>query len=250
MMTKIDTAMVLAAGLGTRMRPAAGEKPKPLVPLARKPLIDHVLDRLADGGIVRAVVNVHHKADLIEQHLAARQRPAIVISDERAQLLETGGGVKQALPLLPSGGFIVHNSDAVWQEGETSNLARLMDAWDAERMDCLLLLVLGSAAIGYNGRGDFSLEADGRIRRRRGEEVVPFVYTGVQILHPRAFDATPDGPFSNNLVWNQAMLTRRAFGVRMEGLWMHVGKPEELAAAEQVMARSVPRLGRTPRCSS
>jgi N-acetyl-alpha-D-muramate 1-phosphate uridylyltransferase len=250
MMTKIDTAMVLAAGLGTRMRPAAGERPKPLVPLARKPLIDHVLDRLANAGVARAVVNVHHMADQIEQHLAKRQRPAIVISDERTRLLETGGGVKKALPLLPDDGFIVHNSDAVWQEGEVSNLARLMEAWDAARMDCLLLLVLGSAAIGYNGRGDFSLEADGRIRRRRADEVVPFVYTGVQILHPRAFAATPDGPFSNNLVWNQAMLTGRAFGVRMDGLWMHVGKPEELAAAEQAMARPGPLLDRTARCSS
>ncbi len=243
MMTKIDTAMVLAAGLGTRMRPVAGELPKPLVPLARKVLIDHVLDRLAEAAIVRAVVNVHHKADQIEHHLAKRQRPAIVISDERRHLLETGGGVKKALPLLPPDGFIVHNSDAVWQEGETSNLVRLMAAWDAGRMDCLLLLVLGSAAIGYTGRGDFSLEADGRIRRRRADEVVPFVFTGVQILHPRAFDATPDGAFSNNLVWNQAMLAGRAFGVRMDGLWMHVGKPEELAAAELAMARPHSRPG-------
>ena len=229
--------MVLAAGLGTRLRPVAGDRPKPLVHLARKPLIDHVLDRLADAGITRAIVNVHHKAAQIEQHLAARQIPKIIISDERGQRLETGGGIKQALPLLPEGGFIVHNSDAVWQERNVSNLERLMAAWNAERMDCLLLLVLGSAAVGYTGRGDFSLDADGRIRRRRADEVVPFVFTGVQILHPRAFAGTPDGPFSNNLVWNQAMLTGRAFGLRLDGLWMHVGKPEELAAAELAMTQ-------------
>jgi N-acetyl-alpha-D-muramate 1-phosphate uridylyltransferase len=239
MTRRIDTAMVLAAGLGTRLRPAAGALPKPLVRLARKPLIDHVLDRLAHAGIVRAVVNVHYRAEQIEHHLAARQCPEIVISDERMQLLETGGGVKKALPHLASDGFIVHNSDAVWQEGASSNLARMIDAWDASRMDCLLLLVLASAAIGYTGRGDFSLEPDGRIRRRRADEVVPFVYTGVQILHPRVFVDTPEGPFSNNLVWNQTMLAGRAFGVRLDGLWMHVGTPDELAAAEQAM--------RTPR---
>jgi N-acetyl-alpha-D-muramate 1-phosphate uridylyltransferase len=235
MTRRIDTAMVLAAGLGTRLRPAAGTLPKPLVPLARKPLIDHVLDRLADAGITRAIVNVHYQADQIERHLAPRTRPQIIISDERAALLETGGGVKKALPYVSHDGLIVHNADAVWQESETSNLARLIDAWDGGRMDCLLLLVLSSAAVGYSGRGDFSLEPDGRIRRRRADEVVPFVFTGVQILHPRAFSDTPDGPFSNNLVWNQSMLTGRAFGLRLEGLWMHVGTPAELAAAEQVL---------------
>ena len=235
-MTKIQTAMVLAAGLGTRMRPAAQDKPKPLVPLARKPLIDHVLDRLECAGISRAVVNVHHRADQIEQHLAARQHPEITISDEREKLLDTGGGVKKALATLGDDGFIVHNSDSVWLETNGSNLARLIAAWDPERMDCLLMLALGSAAIGYQGRGDFSLDPDGRIRRRRENEVVPFVYTGVQIVHPRAFAVTPDGPFSNNLVWNHAMLSGRAFGMRMDGLWMHVGAPDALAAAEQAIA--------------
>ncbi len=235
-MTKIETAMVLAAGLGTRMRAAAQDKPKPLVRLASKPLIDHVLDRLAAAGALLTVVNVHHRADQIEAHLASRQSPKISISDEREQLLDTGGGVKKALPLLGSDGFIVHNSDSVWLETHVSNLARLTTAWDPERMDCLLMLALGSAAIGYSGRGDFSLDGDARVRRRREPEVVPFVYTGVQIVHPRAFAATPDGPFSNNLVWNHAMLSGRAYGLRMEGLWMHVGAPDALAAAEQVMA--------------
>ena len=235
-MTKIETAMVLAAGLGTRMRPAALDKPKPLVPLARKPLIDHVLERLDGAGIVRAVVNVHHRADQIEQHLSHCARPEIVISDEREKLLDTGGGVKHALSLLGAEGFVVHNSDSVWLETNTPNLSRLIAAWQPERMDCLLMLALGAAAVGYQGRGDFSLDGDGRIRRRREQEVVPFVYTGVQIMHPRAFAATPDGPFSNNLVWNHAMLSGRAYGMRMEGLWMHVGAPDALAAAEKVIA--------------
>lgn len=232
----VRSAMVLAAGLGTRLRPAAGGLPKPLVALARKPLIDHVLDRLVEAGITQAVVNLHHQADRIEQHLATRTQPAIVLSDERAQLMDTGGGIKQARPLLGSEGFVVHNADSVWLERTTTNLARLLAAWDAERMDCLLLLALGSAAVGYSGRGDFSLDPDGRIRRRRTDEVVPFVYTGVQIMHPRAFDATPDGPFSANLVWNQSILAGRAFGLRLEGLWMHVGAPDELVAAEQAIA--------------
>ncbi len=235
-MTKIETAIVLAAGLGTRMRPASLDKPKPLVPLARKALIDHVLDRLQAAGVNRAVVNVHHRADQITQHLASRHSPQITISDERERLLDTGGGVKRALPLMGPEGFFVHNSDTVWLETHGSNLAKLAAMWNPERMDCLLMLALGAAAVGYQGRGDFSLDADGRIRRRREQEVVPFVFTGVQIVHPRAFAVTPDGPFSNNLVWNHAMLSGRAYGMRMEGLWMHVGAPDELAVAEQVIA--------------
>ena len=241
MSCKIDTAIVLAAGLGTRLRPASADKPKPLVPLARRALIDRVLDRLDAAGVGQVVVNVHHRAEQIERHLAQRERPKTIISDEREKLLDTGGGIKKALPLLGVDGFISHNSDSVWLEPSVtnsggSNLARLMAAWNPEQMDCLLMLALGSAAVGYTGRGDFSLDSDGRIRRRRDNDVVPFVYTGVQILHPRAFAATPEGPFSANLVWNHAMLTGRAFGLRMEGLWMHVGAPDALAAAERVMA--------------
>ena len=236
-MDDISTAMVLAAGLGTRMRPAALDRPKPLVPLAGRPLIDPVIARLEAAGVARIVVNVHHRADQIEQHLAACQRRSrIVISDERERLLDTGGGVKKALGLLGRDGFIVHNSDSVWLEPHGSNIARLKAAWDPAKMDCLLLLALSSASVGYEGRGDFSLDGEGRIRRRRENEVVPFVYTGVQILHPRSFDATPEGAFSNNLVWNQAILAGRAYGIRMDGLWMHVGSPVELGAAEAVLA--------------
>lgn len=234
---KIDTSMVLAAGLGTRMRPLTDALPKPLVRLGGRALIDHALDRLADAGVSRAVVNVHHKADQIEAHLAARSRPRVIVSDERGQLLETGGGIKKALPLLGAAPFIVHNSDSVWHETKGSNIARLLAAWDDGKMDCLLMLVLASACIGYSGKGDFSLEADGRIRRRRPDEVAPYVFMGVHIVHPRLYEGTPEGAFSQNLVWNKALLQGRAYGVRMEGLWMHVGTPEALAEAEAAMTQ-------------
>ena len=233
---KPDTAMVLAAGLGRRMRSATDGVPKPLAALDGTALIDRVLDRIAEAGVSRAVVNVHHKADLIERHLAGRKKPDIVISDERDRLLDTGGGVRRALPLIGTQPFLVHNSDSVWVEGVGSNLQRLFQTFEAARMDCLLMLSLGSASIGYGGRGDFSLDPEGRIRRRREQEVVPFVAAGVYILHPRVFDGAPDGPFSMNLIWNQAILAGRAFGMRMEGLWMHVGTPEAIEEATAVLS--------------
>jgi MurNAc alpha-1-phosphate uridylyltransferase len=211
--------------------------PKPLVTLHGKALIDQVLDRLAEAGIARAIVNLHHKADLIEQHLSGRKVPAITVSDEREALLDTGGGVKKALPLLGSGPFLIHNADSVWIEGVGSNLGRLMQTWDDARMDCLMLLSLSASGVGYQGRGDFALDGDGRIRRRKVEqEIVPFAFTGVSIAHPRLFEASPEGAFSLNLVWNRAIAAGRAFGMRMEGVWMHVGTPEALAQAEQCLS--------------
>lgn len=228
--------MVLAAGLGTRMAPVSKDRPKPLVELDGKTLLDRVLDRLSAAGIGKAVVNVHHMADLIEAHLRPRTAPRIEISDERSALLDTGGGVKKALPLLGSGPFLVHNSDSVWIEGIGANLSRLLDAWDDGRMDCLMLLALASSSYGYQGRGDFSFGSDGRIRRRKSEqEIVPFAFTGVSIAHPRLFEASPDGKFSMNLVWDQAIEKGRAYGLRMEGIWMHVGTPEALTQAEQAL---------------
>ncbi|HEX6002294.1 MAG TPA: nucleotidyltransferase family protein [Hyphomicrobiaceae bacterium] len=227
-------AMVLAAGLGTRMAPVnGGTLPKPLVQLGGKALIDHVLDRHVEAGIERAVVNVHHKADLIEAHLADRRAPRIEISDERDVLLDTGGGVKRALSRLGSGPFLIHNSDSVWIEGVGSNIARLYDAWSDARMDCLMLLALTSQSLGYSGRGDFAFTADGRIRRRVEQEIVPFAFAGVSLAHPRLLEGSQDGKFSLNLVWDRAIARGRAFGVRMEGTWMHVGTPEALAQAEQ-----------------
>ena len=234
MAATLNTAMVLCAGLGTRMTtPANGMLPKPLVQLQGKALIDHVLDRLTAGGIAHAVVNVHHKADLIEQHLRARRAPRIQISDERVHLLDTGGGVKKALPALGPGAFLIHNADSIWIEGVGSNLARLAATWDDAAMDCLFLLALASTSHGYQGRGDFALESDGRIRRKRVEqEIVPFAFTGVSIAHPRLFDGSPDGAFSLNRVWSRAITAGRAYGVRMDGMWMHVGTPGALAEAE------------------
>ena len=237
MAVTLNTAMLLSAGLGKRMAPAANGLPKPLVLLHGKALIDHALDRLAAAGVARAIVNVHYKADLIEAHLQNRQVPAIEISDERAALLDTGGGVKKALPRLGPGPFLIHNADSVWIEGVGSNLARLAGAWDDARMDCLLLLAGASASHGYQGRGDFALESDGRIRRRKVEqELVPFAFTGVSVAHPRLFDGSPDGAFSLNLVWSRAIAAGRAYGVRMDGEWMHVGSPDALAEAERCLS--------------
>ena len=236
---RITTAMVLCAGLGTRMASANNALPKPLVPLQGKALIDHVLDRHAEAGIERAVVNVHHRADLIEAHLKGRRAPGIEISDEREQLLDTGGGTRKALPRLGAGPFLIHNSDSVWIEGVGSNLGRLMEAWDDARMDCLMLLALASQSLGYQGRGDFVFEADGRIRRRRVErELLPFAFAGVSVAHPRLFDGSPEGAFSLNVVWDRAIAAGRAFGLRMEGTWMHVGSADALVQAEQRLARA------------
>jgi MurNAc alpha-1-phosphate uridylyltransferase len=234
--------MVLSAGLGTRMAPANSTAPKPLVELNGRALIDHVLDRHAEAGIERTLVNVHHKADLIEVHVKGRRRPAIEISNERGKLLDTGGGVNRALPRLGPGPFLIHNADSVWIEGVGSNLARLMQAWDDARMDCLLMLALASHSLGYQGRGDFAFESDGRIRRRRVEqEMVPFAFTGVSLAHPRLFAECPDGAFSLNVVWDRAIEAGRAWGMRMEGIWMHVGSPDALAQAEQQLAREILR---------
>ena len=232
----LNTAMVLCAGLGTRMAHADNGRPKPLVPVRGKALLDHVLDRLAAAGVSRAVINVHHKADQIEQHLRDRKRPVIEISDERARLLDTGGAVKKALPSLRPGAFLIHNADSVWIEGVGSNLARLAAVWDDATMDCLLMLAAVSTSHGYHGRGDFALASDGRIRRRIEQEIVPFAFAGVSVAHPRLFDDTPEGAFSLNRVWSRAIATGRAFGMRMDGVWMHVGTPAALAEAEQCLS--------------
>jgi MurNAc alpha-1-phosphate uridylyltransferase len=229
----VTTAMVLAAGFGKRMRPLTDAMPKPLVPLKGKPLIDHVLDRLSDGGITRAVVNVHYLPDMLEAHLAKRARPSIVISDERDAILDTGGGVARALPLLGDDPFVIHNSDSVWIEGVGSNIARMIAAWDPERMDSLMLLANGVTSLGYEGRGDFMMDAGGLLSRRPEHKDAPFVFTGVSIAHPRMFEGAPKGKFSLNKLWDRAIEARRLFGLRLDGAWMHVGTPEALAEAER-----------------
>lgn len=228
----VDTAMVLAAGLGTRMRPLTDAVPKPLVSVAGKTLIDRVLARLWNAGIARAVVNVHYQADVLETHLAQCHQPEIIISDERDALLDTGGGVSRALGLLGNDPFLIHNSDSVWLEGVGSNISRLIAAWAPEKMDCLMLLALGATSIGYTGSGDFVMAADGRLTRRRERQVAPFVFTGVSLVHPRLFDDAPSGAYSLNHVWDAAIARERVYGVRLEGTWMHVGTPEAVAEAE------------------
>jgi MurNAc alpha-1-phosphate uridylyltransferase len=233
------SAMVLAAGLGTRMRPYNGHIPKPLVQIGGKSLIDHVLDRLADAGVERAVVNVHHLADEIERHLGARQRPRIIISDERGALLGTGGGVAKALPLLGNAPFFHVNSDTVWIDGVKPNFARLGDAFDAAVMDVLLLLAPTAGSIGYAGRGDFAMLSDGRLRWRAENEVVPFVFAGAAILAPALFAVAPAGEFPLTRLFDRAGAAGRLFGLRLEGVWMHVGTPDAVTAAEAAIAASV-----------
>jgi N-acetyl-alpha-D-muramate 1-phosphate uridylyltransferase len=234
----VTTAMVLAAGFGKRMRPLTDAMPKPLVPLKGKPLIDHVLDRLAIGGITRAVVNVHYLPDLLEAHLVGRTKPSIVISSERDAILDTGGGVVRALPLLGGAPFVIHNSDSVWIEGVSSNIARLISQFDSKRMDSLMLLAPGATSLGYDGHGDFSMAPDGLLARPGDRREQPFVFTGVSIAHPRLFEDAPKGPFSLNLLWDRAITRGRLFGLRLDGSWMHVGTPQSVHDAEQWIDRS------------
>ena len=229
----IDTAMILGAGLGTRMRPLTDVVPKPLVRLNGKALIDHALDRLEAAGITRVVVNVHYRADQLEAHLKTRTSPRILISDERDELLDTGGGVVKALPLLGDKPFLIHNSDTAWIEGIGGSLSRLIAGWDGDRMDSLMLLALAATSVGYEGHGDFNMEASGVLTRRRERVEAPFVFAGVSIAHPRLFAGAPAGAFSLNKLWDGAIAERRLYGTRLDGVWMHIGTPEALAEAER-----------------
>jgi MurNAc alpha-1-phosphate uridylyltransferase len=232
-------AMVLAAGLGSRMRPLTETTPKPLIAVGGRALIDHVLDRLAAVGVTTAVVNVHHFADQIERHLAHRHAPEIVISDERGLLLDTGGGVVKALPQLGAAPFFHVNSDTLWIDGVTSNLQYLGASFNAGTMDALLLLAPTAGSVGYSGRGDFIMAPDGRLRRRAEREIAPFVYAGVAILSPALFADAPAGAFSLNRLFDRAIEAGRLFGLRLDGRWMHVGTPEAIAAAEAAILQSV-----------
>lgn len=240
----IRRAMVLAAGLGQRMRPITDTLPKPLVVIGGKAMLDHALDRLAEAGVEQAVVNVHHLAAQIENHIAEREWPRVTISDERAQLLETGGGVKKALPLLGPEPFFHVNSDSLWSETERSNMSAMAKAWDAARMDMLLLLAQREGSVGFDGRGDFFLGEDGLLTRRGSATSAPYVYAGVAIMKPELFSNTPEGPFSLNLLFDRAIAAGRLHGLVLEGQWLHVGTPEAIAPAEAAFAAAVqiPRL--------
>ena len=234
-----STAMVFAAGLGTRMRPITDAIPKPLVEVGRRALIDHVLDRFAEDGVERAIVNVHYLPDQIERHLAGRKTPKIVVSDERALLLDQGGGIRKALPHFGSEPFFVANTDAFWIEGPQSNLRRLAEAWDPERMDVLLLLANASTSVGVDWPGDFHMAPDGRLTKRKEAEVAPFVYSGVGIMKPRLFARETREVFRLAPFFFDAAEQGRLHGVRLEGLWLHVGTPEAIGEAERAIARSV-----------
>lgn len=234
-MSGVSQAIVLAAGMGVRMRPLTDHLPKPLVKLAGKPLIDHVLDRLADAGVTKAAVNVHYKAEILEAHLAPRRHPEVAISDERDGVLDTGGGVVRARSLLSPGSFFVHNSDSVWMEGAVPALERMIARWDEEAMDALLLLAPVEGVLGYAGKGDFTIDAQERLARRGDAPSAPYVFAGVSIAHPRLMEGCREEAFSLNRPWDRAIASGRLYGIRHNGLWMHVGDPQALAEAEAAL---------------
>jgi MurNAc alpha-1-phosphate uridylyltransferase len=239
MSVKPTKAMVLAAGLGLRMRPLTETMPKPLVAVAGQPLLDHVLDKLAAAGVDEAVVNVHYLPDQIIDHVKSRTAPKIIISDERDQVLGTGGGVVKALPLLGDAPFYHLNADTMWIDGVRPNLARLAENFDPEKMDILLLMAPTANSIGYSGKGDYEMRADGTLRRRKENQVVPFVYAGVAILSPAIFKDAPVGEFSLTQLFDRANEAERLYGLRMDGVWMHVGTPDAVRAAEDAFLASV-----------
>ena len=228
-----DTAMVMAAGLGKRMRPLTASRPKPLVEVAGKPLIDHVLDRLRTAGVGKIVVNVHYLADALEAHLRARAADFdVTISDERAQLLETGGGLVRADPMIAADPFLVINSDNFWIDGPADTLKLLASHWRDGEMDALLLLVPHARAGNHKGQGDFHMDAAGRLVRRKPGRVAPFVFTGIQMVAKRLLREAPDGPFSTNILWDRAIKESRCFGAVHQGLWFDVGTPSSIPATE------------------
>ena len=230
------TAMIMAAGLGKRMRPLTATKPKPLITVAGKALLDHVLERLRAAGVQKVVVNVHYLADALEAHLSSRAHGVdVIISDERSLLLETGGGLVKAAPLIDCDPFLAVNSDNLWIDGPADTLKLLASQWDDERMDALLLLVPLARAENHNGIGDFHMERSGRVRRREKSHVAPFVFTGVQMVSKRLLRDAPEGPFSTNILWNRAIEEGRCFGAVHQGLWFDVGTPTSIPLTEAAL---------------
>ena len=228
----IDTAMIMAAGQGTRMRPLTNDIPKALVKVNGKAMVDHAIDRVKDAGISRIVINIHAHADKMRAHLEARNDSSIIISDETDALLETGGGIKKALPLLGDKPILTHNCDSIWIEGMGATLPRLIDAFDPAEMDAMLVLAVTASIVGDVGRGDFTMEADGRIEWREPRSVAPFMYTGVQIIKPQLFADIDEQAFSTTKVWRTLTEQGRAYGLRHDGIWMHVGTPQALDDTE------------------
>jgi MurNAc alpha-1-phosphate uridylyltransferase len=226
--------MILAAGLGKRMRPLTASQPKPLVRVAGKALIDHALDRLADAGITKAVVNVHYLADALEAHVLARKSPQVTVSDERALLLETGGGMVKALPQLTDP-FFALNADNIWLDGPKSAFYDLSRRWNPDAMDALLLVVPHARACNFSGPGDFHMDPLGRLSRRRDGRIAPFIYTGIQLVSHRLMRDAPEGAFSTNILWNRAMEEGRLYGISFTGLWFEVGTPQMIRPTEEAL---------------
>lgn len=231
-----DTAMVMAAGLGKRMRPLTATQPKPMVRVAGKPLIDHSLDRLAEAGVAKAVVNVHYMPEPLIAHLALRDRPSVTVSDERDLLLETGGGMVKAhrADLLPDPFFCL-NSDNIWLDGPQNAFADLSARWNPDEMDALLLVVSHARAVNFRGAGDFHMDAVGRLSRRKPGRIAPFIYTGIQIVSHRLLHDAPDGPFGTMTLWERAMEEGRLFGTSFTGLWFEVGTPQAIKPTEEAL---------------
>jgi MurNAc alpha-1-phosphate uridylyltransferase len=228
--------MIMAAGLGKRMRPLTATRPKPLIEVGGKPLLDHVLERLRAAGVTKVVVNVHYLADAVESHLATRKHGLeVIISDERELLMETGGGLVQAEPLIDCDPFLAINSDNMWVDGPADTLRLLASHWDDAKMDALLLLVPLARAQNHRGTGDFHMDRSGRLRRRRKSHVAPFVFTGVQMLSKRLLRDPPPGPFSTNLLWDRAIEEGRCFGAVHQGLWFDVGTPASIDMTEAAL---------------
>jgi N-acetyl-alpha-D-muramate 1-phosphate uridylyltransferase len=230
------TAMIMAAGLGKRMRPLTATRPKPLIEVKGKALLDHVLEKLREAGVRKIVVNVHYLADALEAHLMSRDHGLeVVISDERDLLMETGGGLVRAAPLIDCDPFLALNSDNLWIDGPADTLRLLASQWDDSRMDALLLLVPQARALNHKGIGDFHMDRAGRIRRREKSHVAPFVFTGIQMVSKRLLRDSPEGPFSTNLLWDRAIAEGRCFGAVHQGLWFDVGTPQSIRLTETAL---------------
>lgn len=235
----IETAMVMAAGLGKRMRPLTATRPKPLIRIGGKPLIDYSLDRIEAAGIGKVIVNAHYLADALEAHLRRAKRSfSVAMSDERGQLMETGGGLVQAqrAGLLSGDPILCVNSDNIWTDGPSDTIGRMADRWDGDAMDALLLLVSHPRAIGHAGRGDFRMDGAGRLVRRKGATIAPYIYCGVQLLSPRLLRDPPSGPFSTNILWNRAIREGRLYGIAHEGIWCDVGTVMMIPKVEAAIA--------------
>ena len=234
MSAPVTHAMLLAAGLGTRLRPLTDRLPKPLVPVQGRALIDWSIERLEAAGVTHLVVNLHHLPQLVEAHVRARWRGHLAFSPE-PEILETGGGIRQALPLLGTAPFYAINADTIWLDGQIPMLERLARQFDPARMDALLLCVPTVLAVGYDGMGDFMMTADGRVTRRPAREVAPFVYGGAQLVSPALFKDAPAGKWSVNRLWDQALAAGRLHGLRHDGEWFEVGRPQAIGEAERVL---------------